>query len=1150
MLKLAVHGMCLTAVVAWILPAPAIAQTLSLSGSTNTSAAFAHTDEGLLCDAERTTGGPTTISSGSTSFRLRLQQFIGSDCAQVSGPEPMTGAASYNLNFSAQCPVGYRLTINTQRRGALIANQEEGEGTGSADLTGVTGSSSHALTTGSLDLADLAAQSSGSDKCLEFDQTQSATIVNVSNNSPIAHSLGFSWSGNTDSFGGAFNSGDEGCVIMGLTAGGDFPGLDCDNYPNLDGGCAGGRVAANDGHFTEVTLACLCGDGVNDGAGAGEQCDEGAANGTAASCCTSDCKLKAAATECRASGGECDPAETCTGASGVCPANAFTGAGTECTDSAPSDCFDAQCNGSGSCSQTQGFEANTRECRGAADLCDQPETCTGSSGTCPTDGFLPNGTSCRASANECDVAETCTGGNIFCPADGFQPSGTNCTDSNTGDCFNAQCNGSGTCNQSQAFETAAYDCRPSAGTCDETESCSGASGSCPADDRVDAGTVCRGALGECDVAEQCDGTSTTCPADSLVPAGTGCADLSPGDCNDAQCDGAGTCNQTLDVEDAGYTCRSASGDCDAPETCNGSSSTCPADGFASPGTQCSDSSPGDCFDAQCDGGGTCNQSQGVETIAHTCRPTAGVCDSAETCNGSSTSCPADQFLDDSIPCRASAGECDAVEFCSGSAATCPIDAFQSSGTTCTDSNEGDCFSATCNGSGACDQAGSLEPASHVCRASVGECDPQEVCSGITGTCPNDAFVGAATPCTDNNANDCFDAQCNGSGICSQTFALEGTNHVCRSAVDVCDAAESCTGAVGTCPVDGFQPNSTVCRPAADAQCDLAESCTGTGTTCPVDGHVADATGCNDENGCTTLDSCQVGICTGGSPRSCSDSVVCTEDLCVSTGASTFTCDNTQVSNGFCHIDAVCVADGNDNGTNECQECDAGTSQTEWSNKAENETCSLGFGICDGAGVCGEPTPVCADEPIDGCLIGALARGKLVLRDKPPTKDGLDSMVWKLSATAADFNDFGDPRSSTSYAICLYDSRASAVGEPPNLIRSFAVPEADYCTDAGPAGSTCWKSIANRKYLFRDQRKPAPNDGVRKMVLTSSSKPGKATILVQAKGTELDPPPLPLEGNVVIQLISSRTATGGACWEASFSPPFFKADGSAFVDTND
>jgi hypothetical protein len=50
----------------------------------------------------------------------------------------------------------------------------------------------------------------------------------------------------------------------------------------------------------------------------GEECDEGALNGTRGSCCTTSCTYRAAGQECRASTNPaCDPAETCTGSSGV-----------------------------------------------------------------------------------------------------------------------------------------------------------------------------------------------------------------------------------------------------------------------------------------------------------------------------------------------------------------------------------------------------------------------------------------------------------------------------------------------------------------------------------------------------------------------------------------------------------------------------------------------------------------------------------------------------------------------------------------------------------------------------------------------------------------------------------------------------------------
>jgi len=61
-----------------------------------------------------------------------------------------------------------------------------------------------------------------------------------------------------------------------------------------------------------------CGDGVEQG---GEACDEGMANGASTSCCNADCTLRSAGATCRPSSGVCDPAESCDGASGACPAD-------------------------------------------------------------------------------------------------------------------------------------------------------------------------------------------------------------------------------------------------------------------------------------------------------------------------------------------------------------------------------------------------------------------------------------------------------------------------------------------------------------------------------------------------------------------------------------------------------------------------------------------------------------------------------------------------------------------------------------------------------------------------------------------------------------------------------------------------------------
>src|SRR5262249_25228648 len=54
--------------------------------------------------------------------------------------------------------------------------------------------------------------------------------------------------------------------------------------------------------------------------------------------------------------------------------------------------------------------------------------------------------------------------------------------------------------------------------------------------------------------------------------------------------------------------------------------------------------------------------------------------------------------------------------------------------------------------------------------------------------------------------------------------------------------------------DGFEPTTTVCRPAANA-CDIAEHCTGSSAACPVDAVQADGDGdgvCDGQDDCPTV----------------------------------------------------------------------------------------------------------------------------------------------------------------------------------------------------------------------------------------------------------------------------------------------------------
>src|SRR5439155_640888 len=96
-----------------------------------------------------------------------------------------------------------------------------------------------------------------------------------------------------------------------------------------------------------------------------------------------------AGTVCRAAVNECDLAETCTGSSTSCPANAVKAAGTACTDDG-NVCTTDVCNGTvGSVACTHPAGNAGTVCRAAVSGgCDIAETCTGTSTTCPADAVM------------------------------------------------------------------------------------------------------------------------------------------------------------------------------------------------------------------------------------------------------------------------------------------------------------------------------------------------------------------------------------------------------------------------------------------------------------------------------------------------------------------------------------------------------------------------------------------------------------------------------------------------------------------------------------------------------------------------------------------------------------------------------------------
>ncbi|MEO6028568.1 MAG: hypothetical protein ABIR79_17005 [Candidatus Binatia bacterium] len=384
-------------------------------------------------------------------------------------------------------------------------------------------------------------------------------------------------------------------------------------------------------------------------------------------------------------------------------------------------------------------------------------------------------------------------------------------------------------------------------------------------------------------------------------------------------------------------------------------------------------------------------------------------------------------------CRVSGGTCDPAELCTGASATCPADVLTPNGTACPDDGEV-CTLDVCNGvSTACQH-----PAGNggtACRPSSGSCDPGEQCDGANTTCPANGFENAGTPCPSDGE------------ICT---------------ADLCDNAGACTHPAGNA--------GAVCR--ADAgQCDVAETCNGLVPICPADQFEADGTGCDDGAECTILDQCTAGIC-GGDSMTCGDGTVqagCGE-----------TCD-----------DANATADDG---------CDP--------------LCHL---------------EVCHPTPETGCRVPTVS-AKSQLKMKNVADNAKDQLQWKWPLGAATtLGDFGNPYDGESYYLCLYDGGA--------LVSTTLVESAVACP-------TCWKPGAT-SYAFKN--KAHTPDGAEQLKLKSGVN-GKAQIQFKGKGANLQMPAGPRTGPVVVQL--QPVTPSAPCWEATYGTPFKKNDGTGFVDKAD
>ncbi|MFI5298260.1 MAG: hypothetical protein ACHREM_09200 [Polyangiales bacterium] len=336
---------------------------------------------------------------------------------------------------------------------------------------------------------------------------------------------------------------------------------------------------------------------------------------------------------------------------------------------------------------------------------------------------------------------------------------------------------------------------------------------------------------------------------------------------------------------------------------------------------------------------------------YTCRAATGPCDVAGVCMGASASCPTDSAQPNGTSCGTSVicvgGTCGSDCFIGGVlySATqvnpgnaCQVCTPTTSTTAWSNASDG----ASCNDGNACDLidtclSGICTAGSHVTCTAPDSCHTAGTCSSASGLC--------SAPTLDAGF-------CSISGACVASGAVNGANtcETCQPGVStsvysqlangtVCGTNQVCVS--GTCSNDCFiggvlYPSGAINPTNACQICTPATSTTAWSS-------VSDGTGCNDNNACTQIDTCQSGTCVGTIP------VICTaSDQCHGVG----TCDT---STGACSNPTV--ADGTTcTGANACYQtnsCQAGTCT------GSNAVTCTAEDQCHAAGVCSPSTGTCS-----------------------------------------------------------------------------------------------------------------------------------------------------------------------------------------------
>jgi hypothetical protein len=635
----------------------------------------------------------------------------------------------------------------------------------------------------------------------------------------------------------------------------------------------------------------------------------------------------------------CEAQDDCHGAGSCDPESG------ECSEVVEPD--GTACDDGESCTTGDACEAGA--CVGEAVVCDDGlacsvDSCDQTSGSCASD---TTGCSCTSNqecddGNACNGEEVCDAGShlcqlgpaVVCPA-------------STDPCLQNVCDaGSGACELQPVMDgTACND----ASACTGTDTCQ--DGLCVGSDPV----VCT-ALSQCHLAGTCDKITGACsnpekPASSSCDDGNACT---PNDnCQSGACVGSGqvTCSPSDQCHDAGV-CNPQTGGCTNPNKTNG--------------VKCNDANPCTIGDA-CQNGACTPATQVVCAIqdschtAGTCNPQTGVCSNpakpdGSTCNDGKT-CTGPDTCSTGV-CGGGALSCDDQVACTVDSCSEAFGGCVANSTGCACASSGDCDDGNpCNGAETCNlQTMQCQLGTALDCSSFGDACSVGTCNALTGQCE-------ATPKANGSACDDGD-KCTQASTC-QGGVCAGTSPVVCTALDQCHDAGTCNPGTGICS-DPPRMNGSACNDSnACTRTDTCQSgvCTGgnavvcsaldqchnpgvcdTSTGICSDPAKTNGSSCNDSSLCTQTDTCQGGICLGGSPVTCSPS-----DQCHQAG----TCDPAtgDCSDPAKKDDTPCVDADLCTLTDTCQsgEC-----------TGSNPVKCVALDQCHLAGTCAPATGVCSD----------------------------------------------------------------------------------------------------------------------------------------------------------------------------------------------